>query len=211
MQWWAQWAWQHAPSWVRGAVEWLVNFVLGVAGVITGALTGNRSGWLSMYRALNGLRHGLSQFAVAVPQVLTWLKTYFVPRLVALMRDALVSFVRVIESALRRAFQLADALIDRAWRAATAALSRVVGLLSAWAREAVSALWSVIPEPIRRAWQLLLDPRRLAEWVAQAVFFALLRLAERQAEFIGRWLLSSGNRFTLVMARVLVRAIERIL
>lgn len=211
MEFWFQWAWNHAPPWIRGAVEWLVNFVRGVIGVITGVLSGNRSAWLTLYHALAVLRSGLSQFAVAVPATLAWLKTYFVPRLVNLMRDALVSFVRVVEAAVRRAFATADALIDRAWRAATAALSRLVNLLARWASEAVNAIWNVIPDPIRRAWQLLLDPRRLADWAAQAIFFALLRLAERQAEYIGRWLLSSGNRFTLVLARVLIRVIERIL
>ena len=211
MDWSIRWAYVHAPAWIRGAVDWLVQFIMGLIGIITSSLTGNRSGWIALYRAYTQFRSGLARFAVAVPATLAWLRNYWVPLLVRLTRDALITFIQLVESAVRFAFRAADAIIDRAWRAATALLSKVVDALARWAREAVNAIWRAIPIEIRRAWLLLLNPIRLAEWAASAIFFALLRLAEREAEQIGRWLLANGNRFTLTMSRILVRVIERIL
>lgn len=211
MDWWVRWAWENAPSWARSIVVWLIKFVTGVVGVVASALYSNKTAWVQLYRSLTQLRDALSGFIPQVGRSLLWLRNTWVPRFFYGLRDALSLVISTVRAALIRAYRAADALIDRAWRAATALLRRLIDYLARWAREAVNALWRVIPERIRRAWLLLLNPLRLAEWAAHAVFFALVRLAEREVEAIGRWLLGRGVRFTMMLARVMIRVIERVL
>jgi hypothetical protein len=211
VEYWVLWAYNHAPSWVRGAVDWLVSFVGGMLGVVTDVLRLNANAWRRLYSSFASLRYNLSKFAVQIPATLGWLRNVWVPRLVTLMQNALIGLIRTIESAIRSAFRAADALIDRAWRAAVGLLSRVVDTLRKWAGEAVAAIWRVIPEPIRRAWNMLLDPRRLAEWIVSALFFALLRLAFKEMALIGRWILATGPRFTLWLAREMEKVIVRLI
>lgn len=211
MHYWVEWAYRHAPGWLRGAINWVVGFVTGIVGVVTGALRHNLTAWKSLYGRIWDFRTALHNVIRAVYTVLTWLRNVWVPRLVKAAKDAVVKLLQITVSNVLRILRAADALIDRAWRAATALLRRALDTVARWARDAINAVWRVIPEPIRRAWQLLLNPERLATWAARSIFFALLRLAERNAEMIGRWLLSRGNRFTIVLSQIIVRVIERIL
>ena len=211
MEYWVQWVYAHAPAFIRSAVEWLVKFTMGVVGVVTGALLGNRNAWLRLYHAWQQFRTGLAKFATAVPATLAWLRNVWVPRIARLFVDALGRHVDFLVNLLNLAFRAADALIDRAWRAATSLLSRALSTLERWAREAVNAIWRAIPDPIRRAWLLLLDPRRLAEWAAGAIWFALARLANREVERIIRWILAQSVRFTVAFGRMIEGVIVRVL
>lgn len=211
MQYWVNWAYQHAPSWLRAGVDWLVGFVMGVVGVVTASLTGNRTGWLKLYRAYQQFRSAMAQFAVAVPNTLAWLRNTWVPRLARWAKDVAIGYVNVVAGVINRAWQAAISLLDRARRAAEAALARGLALLTRFTNEAIAAIMRLIPEPIRRAWQMLLDPRRIAEWAASAIFFALLRLAERNAVIIGRWVRVQSVPWTLAIARFLESVIVRIL
>jgi phage-related minor tail protein len=192
-------------------VEWIVQFVMGAIGVITSSLTGNRNSWVQLYRALTSFRSGAAQFIVAVSGTLAWLRNYWVPHLVNWAIQQAITFANHVARVLTSAYRLADSLIDRAWRAATSALMRLLDTLGRWAREQIAQIYRLIPEPIRRAWLLLLDPRRLAEWAASALFFALLRLAQRSAVQIGQWFLGSSPRFTVWLARELERIIVRLI
>jgi hypothetical protein len=210
MLYWVEWAYRNAPAWLRGAVNWVVGFVTGVFRVITAQFTRNLKAWRSLFSRIWAFRTALHNVIRETYRILVWLRNVWVPRLVGIAKDLLIAFVRATAAAIRRAFQLADSLLDRLIRSSVALLRRLIDVLARWAREAINAIWRTIPESIRRAWQLLLNPERLAAWAARAMFFAMLRLAERESERIGRWLLSRGNRFTLMFAQVAIRVIERI-
>lgn len=201
------WMLSHVPGFMRAGVNWLLDGLRRITTHISSRW--NTLGAKALYwvRALAYFRDRLLWFTGAVVDIVVYLKSIYIPRLV---NSAILGLLRVINVALRQLENLALSAIGQLRRWAESAINAVGRLLSGvreWAAHWIAEIRGTISLLIRGLRHVLGGPAALAEWLAAAMAKALGRWVFSQRERFLSWLL----RESIAWTRWLSREIETLL
>jgi hypothetical protein len=172
---WIRWAYDHAPGFVRAAVDWLVGFVLGVVGVLTNAMHWTGVSWSRLWGAINAAQTTLRGFFGDTFLTLRWLRDVLVPRVV---NAAIATLRSWTTAAINTARNLALSAVSTLERWARSAINTTLSMLDSvrrWALDQLNRLGSLLDGLRRALGHVLGGPAVLAGWLAAAMWGALWR------------------------------------
>lgn len=205
------WMLAHAPGFLKPGVNWLLEGLRRLTGVI--ASRWNALGTVAgkALAAITALRRAAVGLALAVRLILVWLVTIYVPQRISALTGSLL---RAIDQAIAALTQWVRARLTDLARVASAglaALSAALAALRSWASAAINGATALLAALLRGVAPVLLGPAYLAEWLLAALLGALGRYLMAQRDRLLTAVLNGSPAMTSWLARTLEDMIVRLI
>lgn len=195
---------------VRAVATAARNAIAALYSLITSVMTNIGGKWSRLSNVVSFARDRIKRYAVEVYTSLRWLVTIQIPRVAASFTDQLRRWVLSALDTLGR--QLRSA-VDNVSRWATDLINRLrstVDSLIRWAQREVGEIRNWLQWFTRTVLPRITSPALMADWLAGAMFGALLRYLAGHAEAFADWVLRNAVRSILRQLPRVERFITRV-
>lgn len=199
------------PGPLKTPARWVADRVFGVWDDVSNVFRMTVPRWRQWFDAATGFANNLVDAVAEAAVTARWIVFQWAPQFVKSKVDAAISWASArIGEARDFARGLVNGVVDWTRAQVNEALAFIAGVRN-WAVERVREVWATLSTVARLVGDLLTDPSKLATWVAGAMFWALLRVADGLIEPIVDYLwarrqsviMRTLSRIEAIIARLL--------
>jgi hypothetical protein len=199
------------PGPLKTAARWVADRAFAVWDDVSTVFRATVPRWREWFNAATGFANNLVSAVAEAANTVRWIVLQWVPNFVRSKVDDVRNWASAVFNDVRN---WAAGIVSDVRNWAAARLNDLLDFATRvrdWALERIQEVWRTLTTVADIVGRLLTDPAQLAQWVAGAMFWALLRVADALIEPLAEWfwarrqalILKTLSRLESIIARLL--------